>query len=240
MLRCARTFAVRACSCATDSSPRCHASPVQRSAGVTTSVEGPLERQHGEGLVEGGRDCLQIVGPHRGDQAVAQLGGVVEGDRRRLVEHACRLADPPTVTDAVAQPLHALDVGLAVAALPSGRPLGPEHAVAVLPFAQRVRRDARPARESRDVEERRRHWTIPGHRSTVQSTCPKAMPSTVLPCGSRLSSAVGSRPARLIRAVVPPASRTRSTACGWKAWRRSGSTSCCASRAGWRCAAIYA
>ena len=72
--------------------------------------QGLLERQHGKGLVERRRDGARVVLRDRRDQRVAEIGRLVERDRRRLVDHAGRLADPPAVPDPVAQPLDALDV----------------------------------------------------------------------------------------------------------------------------------
>src|SRR4029079_4215826 len=84
------------------------------------------------------------------------------------------LADPPAVTDSVAQPLHPLGVHLAIAALPPGRAHGPEHAVALLPLPQRVGCDARSPGECCDVEQGCGHWTIPG-RIVDQNPSPYAL-----------------------------------------------------------------
>ena len=145
---------------------------------------------------------------HPLDERVAELGRVVERGRARLVEDAGRLADPPAVADPVAQPLHALHVRLAVAALAARGAHGPEHAVALLPLAERVGRDAGTARESvmlRSAVGIGRLLDMIGsvgcsplgrhlrHRSTVsrQHPCPKATLSTARPCGS--SPLVGHR-----------------------------------------------
>ena len=124
--------------------------------------QGLLERKHGKGLVERCRDGARVVLLDRSDQRVAEIGRVVERDRRRLVDHAGCLADPPAVPDPVAQPLDALHVHLAVAPLPAGRADRPEHAVTLLPLAQRVGRDAGPPGECCNVEQGCSHWTIPG------------------------------------------------------------------------------
>ena len=128
-----------------------------------------FERQHGERLVEGRRERERVAVPDRRDQRIAELAGLVERRRAGLVDHARGLADAPAVANPVAQPFDALDVRLAVASLPSRRPDGPEHAVALFPLAERVGCDAGPAGEGGDVEERRGHWTIPGHRRLRES-----------------------------------------------------------------------
>ena len=148
-----------ACSCATESSPRCHASPVHRSAGRDDVRERLLEREHGERLVERRGDAPKVVRDHRLDERVPKLSGIVERGRARLVEDARRLADAPAVADPVAQPLDPLHVRLAVAPLTSRRAHRPQDAVALLPLAKRVGRDAGAAREGGDVEEGR-HWTF--------------------------------------------------------------------------------
>ena len=186
--RCARTFAVIACSWATESSPRCQASPVQRRAGVTTSVSACSSGRTANAWSSVADTCRGSLSPNRGDQRIPEIRGIVERGRARLVDHACRLADPPAVTDPVAQPLDALHVGLGVAPLAAGRSLRPEDAVALLPLAQRVRRDARPAREGCDVEEGCWHWTIPG-RSLPAPTLGTVRSHRLMPEGDSLHRA---------------------------------------------------
>src|SRR5581483_5419305 len=141
-------------------------------------------------------------------------------DRPQVVARApCGLADRPeqlrgladaiALVEALAQPFHARDVALRVAALSARGPVGLQDPVPLLPFAQRVRRDSGALRERSNVESGRHRFggTMPGY-APFHARGGRAAPRRPPPAGAR-GAAGGGRDAAPARGDEAPARAPR-------------------------------
>src|SRR5262249_10974594 len=111
-----------------------------------------VNAEQGKRLVESDADLGRLAALDRVEDAAKMIVGLPPGVDADRAEQARRLADPVALVEPLAQPLDARDVTLGVAALAACRAVGLEDPVALLPLAQRVRRDPRALRERSNVE----------------------------------------------------------------------------------------
>ena len=131
---------------------RSQQSPIRRSAGSITS---PIATE-GAWSVSAWSTARSIrAGSSAATASTISSHEVADSDRRRLEarppEQASGLADAESLVQARLQPLDAQDVVLRVAPVRPGRPLRLQHAVALLPLAERRGGDAGLPRDGLDV-----------------------------------------------------------------------------------------